>query len=342
MALQSQLRCGTLDDIPGLSDDIKRMYQILKRMESVQSTGSGISDFDISDIEELDSDDEAAATADSDLTKRLEGINLNDADAIWSKLTESERQEFGKIVNSEDATSILPPFTPWWETKIQKVLIEDMSASSDTTTEHQYATLEHPDILTSIADSSKLSSKPPAPCVQWNLVNVLGAYALTVRFFLGDHHNSPHEAVNYLISIAANLKTNANFDEQQLAIESIRYESHNEGFTIDDNDMFRMKNDIDNILEGPDSSRVSNFYTLAALSDLHRLMTRAKSDKRTANERSTTSSAYHPPKQKTEFQEFLKRFVDHKIADFETIDKTKLSAGIKKIEYYLAFVKQYR
>lgn len=58
MALKSQTRCGTLDDIPGISDDIKRMYQILKRMESCQSTGSGISDFDISEEEELDSDDE--------------------------------------------------------------------------------------------------------------------------------------------------------------------------------------------------------------------------------------------------------------------------------------------
>lgn len=59
MALRGQAKSGTLDDIPGLSDDIKRMYQILKRMESVQSTGSNISDFDISDEEELDSDDEA-------------------------------------------------------------------------------------------------------------------------------------------------------------------------------------------------------------------------------------------------------------------------------------------
>lgn len=58
MALKGQTKSGTLDDIPGLSDDIKRMYQMLKRMESCQSTGSGISDFDISDEEELDSDDD--------------------------------------------------------------------------------------------------------------------------------------------------------------------------------------------------------------------------------------------------------------------------------------------
>lgn len=63
MATQSvsqnrQQRCGTLDDIPGLSDDIKRMYAILKRMESNDSTGSDIEDFD---IEDFDSDDEELA-----------------------------------------------------------------------------------------------------------------------------------------------------------------------------------------------------------------------------------------------------------------------------------------
>lgn len=49
-------RCGTLDDIPGLSDDIKRMYAILKRMESHESNESDIGDFDIED--DFDSDDE--------------------------------------------------------------------------------------------------------------------------------------------------------------------------------------------------------------------------------------------------------------------------------------------
>lgn len=50
-----QQRCGTLDDVPGLSDDIKRMYAILKRMESHESNGSDIEDFD---IEDFDSDDD--------------------------------------------------------------------------------------------------------------------------------------------------------------------------------------------------------------------------------------------------------------------------------------------
>lgn len=55
---RQQQRSGTLDDIPGLSDDIKRMYAMLKRMESHDSTGSDIEDFD---IDEFDSDDDELA-----------------------------------------------------------------------------------------------------------------------------------------------------------------------------------------------------------------------------------------------------------------------------------------
>ena len=43
-------RSGTLDDIPGLSDDTKRMHAILKRVESHEFNNSDIEDFDIEDI----------------------------------------------------------------------------------------------------------------------------------------------------------------------------------------------------------------------------------------------------------------------------------------------------
>lgn len=58
MALQSKTSNSTLNDTAGLSDDAKRMYDILKRMESQAPNDSDISNIDISDIEdELDSDD---------------------------------------------------------------------------------------------------------------------------------------------------------------------------------------------------------------------------------------------------------------------------------------------
>lgn len=342
MALQSQLRCGTLDDIPGLSDDVKRMYQMLKRMESTQSTNS---DFDISD-EELDSDDEGAEDG-AELSKRLEGINLDDADAIWAKLTVAERQEFEKIVQSDDVGSIMPTFNPWWENKVQKVLIQEINNDASGI-EHEYEhSVEHPMIYDSIADFDTISPKAPAPCVEYNLINVLAAYTATVRFCMGDHMHSATEAVNYLVKICANLRTNANFDDQQMAIESVRSESHSAGFSTDENDVQQMKKDIDFINEGPDPTKQSNVYILAALCDLHRLLIAAKTTKKLSQSKqiSTVQAAHTSAKcssNSPEFQQFAKRFGDHKIAEFYDVERPKLTACIKKIEYYLAYAKRYK
>lgn len=159
-----------------------------------------------------------------------------------------------------------------------------------------------------------------------------------IRFFLGDHLEAPREAVSYLISLCANLKTNVNFDEQTLAIESICYEAHNEGFNSGHVDVDVIKKDVDFINEGPDPSKPSNKYILAALSDIHCLLKASKIEKKSKAD-VTASAAYAKGK---EFEQFVQRFGDHKIAEAQTTDKAKLNSCIKKIEYYLSFVKKFR
>jgi len=44
----------------------------------------------------------------------LNGIDLNDAEQVWSSLTDSEKAEFEHLVKSGDISKILPQFTPWW------------------------------------------------------------------------------------------------------------------------------------------------------------------------------------------------------------------------------------
>lgn len=345
MELQKQMRSGTLDDIPGLSDDVKQMYQMLKRMESTQSMNS---DFTISEEEEeLDSDDDENPKEDGELSKRLEGIDLNDADAVWSKLNENEREEFGKIIKGEEVTSILPVYNPWWENKVQRVLISEVNddQSSETAIEHRRADVDYPKIVENIADFSQISNKPPAPCVPFNLVNVLAAYISTVRFFYGDHMSSSHDAVNYLMMICANLKANANFDDTSLAIESIRQEAHCQGFSIDEDDVQQMKKDVDYIHEGPDSNKHTNLYVLAALSDLYHLLNIAKHQRYPAQKKSGTSQQklqITPSKEHVkEFEKFVQRFGDHKIVEFQSLDRRQVTASLKKIEYYLAYVKKF-
>lgn len=287
-------------------------------------------------------------SSDSDLSRRLEGINLDDANAIWAQLTSSERKEFETIIHGEDMTKLIPAYNPWWENKFKKPLIEEVpstkpiataSTSSSTATASAQIT-EQPAILTSITDFAKISTKAPAACVNHNLLNILAAYSSTVRFFAGDHLDVPHEATAYLISICTNLKTNINFDDQLQAIESICFEAHNEGYTSEHIDVDLLKKDIDFIAEGPDPSKSCNTYILAALSDVHRLLSAAKATKKDIPEGVAAATA--ASKTGRGFQEFIQKFGDHRVADAMFVERAKLNTCLKKIEYYLAFAKKFR
>lgn len=65
--------------LEGNGESKRRMEEILERNKIDDS------------CEELDSDDEPDI---EDLTERLAGVDLDNADQVWDKLTEDERQEF--------------------------------------------------------------------------------------------------------------------------------------------------------------------------------------------------------------------------------------------------------
>lgn len=335
MATQSKLKHA-----PGTSDDVKQMYEILKKMENNEQMDS---DSNLSDDEddELDSDDEEDLLGDDDLSKRLEGIDLNDADAIWSKLTEGERQEFDKIVQSEDVTSILPKFSAWWEKQIQRKLVTELNG--DEKDETEVNRVEHPKIVDKIVDFARISTRPPASCILNNLTNVLASYTSMVRFFYGEQETSKHEAISYLMAVCANLRTNANFDDTSLAIESIRQDALNEGYSIDESDLRQMKKDVDHLMAGSIQDKQNNVFVLAALSDLHRLFSAIKIEMK-SKPMDTSNQVPNDPasdQQKLESEQFSKRFNDRKVNSCQNLDKGKLTAIIKKLEYYLAYVSKY-
>ncbi|KAG4078199.1 hypothetical protein HA402_002251, partial [Bradysia odoriphaga] len=306
---RQQQRSGTLDDIPGLSDDIKRMYAMLKRMESHDSTGSDIEDFD---IEEFDSDDDELTEL--DLNTRLTGIDLNNADAIWDKLTSDEKHEFEKIATSDDAMNLLPLYEPWWTR--EKKLIEEISPDAQNIR-------SPPEILENIVNFDTISSRPPADCVKHNLKNVLAAYALSVRFFNGEHETSAHEFANYFITTCANVKANFNFDDADIAIESVVHSCRNEGLTIDADQVKLLHEDVQKICRCP-------AFVSAALSDIHRSVSQAKRSK------------FVKKSLDAERSDFSRKFFDQEIVNFQQLDKTKLTATLKKIEYYLALVGKFK
>lgn len=46
--------------------------------------------------------------------------------------------------------------------------------------------------------------------------------------------------------------------------------------------------------------------------------------------------------QAKEFEKFIQRFGDHKIVEFQDMDRIKVNTSIKKIEYYLAYVHKFQ
>lgn len=341
MALQSKEKTASTSQ----SDDVKHMIEMLKRIQNDEFLG--FDDFDGSNGDsELDSDDEdvdVGADVDameSDLAKRLEGIDLDDADAIWSNLNEQERQDFNKIIQSEDVSAILPKFEGWWEKKIKVKLVTEITGD-EMNDEPAEDSVVHPPIVQSIVDFDRISTKPPASCVVNNLFNVLGAYTSMVRFFYGEYETSKVEAVTYLMSICGNVRTNANYDDLAMAVEAIRQDGINEGYLIDDEDVRQIKRDIDCIVKGPYENKPTNTFILAALSDLHGLMVATKNELKSAKSRPTMPSQDSVATETAATsQEFSKRFNDHK-TNASSLEKAKVVAAIKKVEYYLAYANKF-
>ncbi|KAJ2725417.1 Zinc finger HIT domain-containing protein 2 [Coemansia sp. Benny D115] len=87
---------------------------------------------DESDDSDSESDEE------SELAKRLDGIDLESSsdqtmDAIWSRLTNSEREAFLKMIESRDIADILETWTPWWTNASENSKIAELDGSGHQT-----------------------------------------------------------------------------------------------------------------------------------------------------------------------------------------------------------------
>lgn len=69
-----------------------------------------------------------------------------------------------------------------------------------------------------------LQRTPPAPCVKYNILNVLGAYCYTVRYLNGEHHTMPVEASSILVNLSGNLSLNHTYNSAVIAVEAVVYE----------------------------------------------------------------------------------------------------------------------
>ncbi|KAK7873009.1 hypothetical protein R5R35_000309 [Gryllus longicercus] len=295
-------------------DDANKMKDILNRIYNQDQTSE---DDDEDEEHSLDSDDE------EDIAERLKSVSLDDADSVWEKLSQSEKQAFVDLVQNGCSESIVPLWEPWWSYRKskQKIEIVEENASKDS---FDYAT--HCPTLKNVPPLSDITKRPPAACVTWNIINVIGSYSYVIRYFNGEPMDFILEAVDLLITVSGNLRDNRNYDSYESAIEEVAYEIVQCPWVDgSEHTLARMRDDVQKILHGPEESNQS-FYLQAALSDIINLLEKAKGiSKKTGNNSEEKTNS------------FSKQFGTSRANLL--IPKEKLKLYMKKIEYYLMWVK---
>lgn len=69
--------------------------------------------------------------------------------------------------------------------------------------------------------------KKPADCVKYNLINVLAAYAFTMKYFNGECHDFVQESISCIMSLSLAMKNGQNFEDFETAVKSVEQESIN-------------------------------------------------------------------------------------------------------------------
>jgi len=210
--------------------------------------------------EDCDSDDSEDDEDPVDLAERLQGIDLDNADDVWDKLSKDEKKQFDELVKSGDLASVLPEYIPWWKVKVEVKKIRDLSEPEDESYKENC-----PEVCQNFTKFSSIC-KSPSVYLKYGLLNVLYSYAYAVKYFSGDFKDEFCEFVEIVQLLAKNLSGH-NFELADTAVEAAASEVNNHQFLAISLEFSRnVKKDVVEIVKGPSGD--DNYYILAALSDL--------------------------------------------------------------------------
>ncbi|XP_017017555.1 zinc finger HIT domain-containing protein 2 [Drosophila kikkawai] len=331
---------------PDKQEDMRKIYDILKRMRETDD-GFNPQDFDTDGVENpLDSDegedpeqgdaeDEGEEDGlageetlegemEEDIATRLKGIDINDADEVWSRLTTEEQEEFQKLITNGDIMKLMPDYKPWWNKPKNSKIVVIPSPEEAAKKERSM-----PEICASIAKFSDICKKVPSPCLHYNLWNILSAYACVARFFGGEQRTNASEAVAHLVNLSATLKYGTNFEDAEDAIISVEMEAITTGngpagaaavgsagagsnFLVESRE--QLQQDARQLMAMRENK-------LAALSDVLHLLQQTKAMSKRKNP------------QEAEFQKLFAL-----ASGSVELDRTKLSQLARKIEFMLSYV----
>lgn len=288
------------------------MMDILQRMNNE----------DENDYDSDDSDDEEDPV---DLVERLQGIDLDNADEVWEKLSKEEKKQFDELIKSGDLASILPEFIPWWKVKVEVPKIRDLSDPEDKSYMEGC-----PELESSISDFNLICQKPSS-YLKFGLLNIIYGYAYAVKYFSGDYTDEYSEFVEIVQLLSKNL-SGQNFELADTAVEAAASEVNNHQFLAISLHFSReVKKDVVEIVKGPTGN--DDYYLLAALSDLKRQFELTvkylkKGSKDSSQDVKNSHSANLP---------IWLRSAQRK----PNLNLSVVKKHLKKVEFYLSWTKQF-
>jgi len=207
---------------------------------------------------ELDDDDGA-----DDLAERFADVNIDgcSTELIWQRLTDSERAEFEKFVNSEKVCGLVELWVPWWYISSQ-TLVEEIGKESTTVN-------AIPPVLADIQHIEQLAKCGTSDLLSFNIINVLYAYAYVARLYNGEHLAMASESATVMLDISESLSRGV-FSDASLAVggcvsrlESSAARAH----FVSREYSVSVVDDVCKIIAG--AQRTPLPYPLSALSDCH-------------------------------------------------------------------------
>jgi hypothetical protein len=143
------------------------------------------------------------------ILKSLEGMKLRSCYVyrhyVGVKLSEEEEEELKRAALRGELSEYIELWDPWWT---RSPLIEDNSEEET-----------KPAILSSIPKLSSLTKATPAPSLQYDLLNLLYAYAFTNRFLNGELFEDVTESCNIILQLAPVLSAKATYSSLSIAIQ---------------------------------------------------------------------------------------------------------------------------
>ncbi|XP_070551490.1 zinc finger HIT domain-containing protein 2-like isoform X2 [Ptychodera flava] len=254
-----------LKDQRGSNEEKRQMLEILKRVEEEHG------DIDI------DSDDDVGES----IEERLAGLDLDkDTDALWERLTTDERNEFKQLMKEGKLGGLVTVWRPWWKAQDKKLIKEfnlENESREDNPEESGDVVCQCPKVLEKIPKLTELlRSCKPADCVQFNLIEVLFTYVYIAHVYNGSHFDLAVQSAQDVLRISNVLSENHRYSSTEEALHSViqkliqeKSANHSISFTSS------LLSDVIRVLIGPSRDQPL-LYTMAALSDLHRLLTKAK------------------------------------------------------------------